>query len=148
MRVAALSLALVAAASVVAAAPVRIALSRRSSEPRPAIARALRETAAGANQSMEETAAFPSGKRVALKNYGNVQYIGKIAFGNPPQSMDVVFDTGSSDTWIPSVDCQSCGSHNQFEYTKSSTFLDTQERFYDSVGIRNISILTEVKVAD
>jgi hypothetical protein len=79
------------------------------------------------------------GKRVPLKNFGNVQYIGKIAFGNPPQKMDVVFDTGSSDTWVPGTDCLTCGSHNQFVYKKSSTFLDTQEIFYDEYGSGSVS---------
>ncbi|DBA05172.1 TPA: hypothetical protein N0F65_005022 [Lagenidium giganteum] len=82
---------------------------------------------------------FPRDKRVPLKNYGNVQYIGQVSFGNPPQKMDMVFDTGSSDTWIPGVDCLTCGSHNQFQYALSSTFLDTQEKFFDAYGSGSVS---------
>jgi hypothetical protein len=141
MRVA-LALMLALAASLgVQAAPVRIALSRRAaSASESARASPTAEALALAEDSNNSsdvdthvTPKFPLGKRVGLKNYGNVQYIGKIAVGNPAQPMDVVFDTGSSDTWVPSVDCQSCGSHNRFEFTKSSTFLDTQEKFFDSV---------------
>ncbi|GMF25765.1 unnamed protein product [Phytophthora fragariaefolia] len=82
---------------------------------------------------------LPSAKRVSLQNFGNVQYIGTVGFGNPPQYLDVVFDTGSSDTWIPGTNCDSCGSHHQFDTQKSTTFLDTEEKFYDAYGSGSVS---------
>ncbi|OQS02916.1 aspartyl protease family A01A [Thraustotheca clavata] len=71
---------------------------------------------------------------IPLENYGNVQYVGRIAFGTPPQNLSVVFDTGSSDTWIPGIGCTSCGVHAAFDYSESSTFEDTTEKFIDAYG--------------
>ncbi|EPY73179.1 chymosin [Camelus ferus] len=92
--------------------------------------------------------------REPLTSYLDSQYFGKIYIGTPPQEFTVVFDTGSSDLWVPSIYCKSnvCKNHHRFDPRKSSTFRNlgkplsihygtgSMEGFlgYDTVTVSNI----------
>eukprot|EP00371_Babesia_bovis_P002836 XP_001611483.1 eukaryotic aspartyl protease family protein [Babesia bovis T2Bo] len=59
-----------------------------------------------------------------LLNFENNQYFGEIEVGTPPEKFVVVFDTGSSQLWIPSKECSStgCSTHRKFDAKGSSTY--------------------------
>ncbi|KAK9515430.1 hypothetical protein VZT92_026079 [Zoarces viviparus] len=60
----------------------------------------------------------------SMTNDADLSYYGMISIGTPPQSFSVIFDTGSSNLWVPSVYCssQACKNHRRFNPPKSSTF--------------------------
>lgn len=63
-------------------------------------------------------------KVIPLKNYKNTQYVGEIAIGNPPQSIPVIFDTGSGNLWVTSTLCKAyaCATHISYSRSKSTKF--------------------------
>ncbi|XP_059180707.1 pepsin A-like [Centropristis striata] len=60
-----------------------------------------------------------------MTNDADLSYFGKISIGTPPQSFKVIFDTGSSTFWVPSVYCTSpaCESHKEYDPAMSSTYV-------------------------
>lgn len=77
-----------------------------------------------------------------LKNFLDAQYYGNITIGTPPQSFRVVFDTGSSDLWVPSdrcpVDSAACRAHDRYNCTGSRTYTKHDQPFLISYGSGNI----------
>uniref|UniRef100_A0A8C6VCP5 pepsin A n=1 Tax=Naja naja TaxID=35670 RepID=A0A8C6VCP5_NAJNA len=63
-------------------------------------------------------------------------YIGNISIGTPPQEFTVIFDTGSSNLWVPSVYCSSaaCSDHHKFNPQQSSTFHATSQTLSITYG--------------
>ena len=93
--------------------------------------RSLSETSDSTNDVGNES--------ILIKDYGNAQYYGVVEIGTPPQSFQVIYDTGSSDLWVPEIGCTHCGlpfvaSKNKYDSSQSSSYEEDGSNFEITYG--------------
>jgi len=72
---------------------------------------------------------------ISITNEKDSEYYGEIEIGTPPQKFQVLYDTGSANFWVPSVNCDNCkpdGGH--YDATKSSTYKANGQAFFMMYG--------------
>ena len=65
-----------------------------------------------------------------LNNHLDTEYYGTITIGSNRQPFDIIFDTGSSNLWVPSTACKSvvCSLKNKFDPNFSTTYKKTAKK--------------------
>src|SRR5688572_17536945 len=76
-----------------------------------------------------ETRKLETSTELTLSDYYEVEYIGIISAGTPAIKYDVIYDTGSSDVWLPSVSCTTCYGHTLFNSSASTSYISTNQKF-------------------
>jgi len=95
-----------------------------------------RRSLADAGEYLVEKYSSPPG--IHLTNYQDAQYYGEIGIGTPAQSFRVIFDTGSSNLWVPSKSCPwtniACKLHRKYDSSASSTYVKNGTDFSIQYG--------------
>lgn len=78
-------------------------------------------------------AALKDSDVVPITDYMNAQYFGPIGLGTPAQTFNVIFDTGSSNLWVPSSKCRLC-NHSKYKSSASSTYVKNGTDFSIQYG--------------
>jgi len=72
---------------------------------------------------------------VALQDFQDAQYWGQVDLGTPGKTFQVLFDTGSSNLWVPSKDCSNCkSSAAKYNPAESSTYKNNGTAFKIQYG--------------
>jgi len=90
------------------------------------------------NQKPEMLGATPT--EIKIQDFQNAQYYGEVTVGTPPQKFKVVFDTGSSNLWVPNHKVGLVGFlKDKYDSSKSSTYVANGTEFKIMYGSGPVS---------
>jgi len=91
-------------------------------------------------EHQETSAKYGAPAPVVIHDYQNAQYFGPITVGTPGEQLQVVYDTGSSNLWVPEKKCCSfLTRHNLYHHKKSSTYSQNGTSFNIAYGSGPVS---------
>lgn len=77
---------------------------------------------------------------VVISDYQNAQYYGLIEIGTPPKPFKVIFDTGSSNLWVPNTDCGlACLLKSKYSASRSQSYAKNGSKFEIMYGSGPVS---------
>jgi len=77
---------------------------------------------------------------ITINDFQNAQYYGQVQIGTPAQTFNVIFDTGSSNLWVPNKKVGLVGLlKHKYDSTKSSTYVKNGTEFKIQYGSGPVS---------
>ena len=62
---------------------------------------------------------------VLLTDVGDEEYYGEVQIGSPAQKFTVIYDSGSSNLWVPSKACTNCKARDHGDGSEFTRVVDT-----------------------
>uniref|UniRef100_A0A8C4RKE7 pepsin A n=1 Tax=Erpetoichthys calabaricus TaxID=27687 RepID=A0A8C4RKE7_ERPCA len=100
------------------------------------------------NPSIKFNSALAQIANEPLTNDYDLSYYGIISIGTPPQSFKVIFDTGSSNLWVPSIYCSSYACSKSPSSMASSQTISVQYGTGAMSGILGYDTVTVGSIVD
>lgn len=74
--------------------------------------------------------------QVVINDFQNAQYYGLVEIGSPKQKFQVIFDTGSSNLWVPNIQV---GAHQVYHHENSKSYMENGTEFKIMYGSGPVS---------
>jgi hypothetical protein len=82
---------------------------------------------------------FGTPSNIVINDYQDAEYYGQISVGTPSQNLEVIYDTGSSNLWVPNKKPSIISRKHLYTHSKSSTYVANGTKFAIQYGSGPVS---------